>query len=113
MKLSKLLNRKIELYHMVDEINEINETTRIPVKLKDVWCKIIPNHGTSSIYGGTHNVEEVKAKITIITRKLSIKNPKIDMYFLDSNGIRYNIIDFFPNYLKNDYWDFNCEVVYE
>ncbi len=91
--------------------NKLGEISREGKKIKDIWAKVILSHGTKKKYGGG-NTEEVNSSVMIRTRKLSIKNPKIDMFFVHY-GIRYNIIDFYPDFKKNSFWNFKCEVIYE
>ena len=111
MQYSADLNNKMELFNMVDEQNEAGEVDRKPKKLKDVWCKIIPKHGKAQKFGNSE-VEEVITQVTIKTRKKSVINPEIDMYFM-KNGIKYKIIDFLEDFKTNEFLEFNCEVINE
>lgn len=111
MQYSADLNNKMELWGMVDSENSVGEIERNPEKIKDVWCRIIPKNGKKSKFGNA-DIEEVTSTITIKTRKLSVKNPKIDMFF-KKNGIKYKVVDFLEDFKTNSFWEFNCEVIYE
>lgn len=111
MQFSADCNQKIEVFGMTNIENSLGEIDRIPGKIKDVWAKIIPKHGKTKNFGDS-NVEEVESIITIKTRKLSIKEPSIDMYFIHK-GLKYEIIDFFEDFKTKSFWEFNCKVIYE
>lgn len=108
---TKDLNQKIELWGMVDAINDIGETTRTAEKIKDVWCKIIPKHGSSKKIGSS-DVAEVDLNVIIRCRVLSVKNPAIDMFFM-RKGIKYKVVDFIEDMKNKTFIEFSCEVVYE
>lgn len=108
---AKELNQKIELWGMVDAINELNETTREPAKIKDVWAKIIPKHGSKQKQGES-SIEEVATDVIVRCRILSVKNPSIDMYFV-RKGVKYYVIDFFEDMKTKEFIEFSCKVVYE
>lgn len=111
MQYSADLNNKMELWGMVNTQNSLGELERTESKIKDVWCKVIPKHGKAQKMSNA-DVEEVQTNVIIKTRKLSVKNPEIDMYFM-KNGIKYKIIDFLEDFKTNSFWEFNCEVIYE
>lgn len=103
---------KLDLYESTFEENALGEKEKVWRYKKTVYCNIAPFHGGTSSIGGT----DVKSSYTIqrITlRKFSIKAPKIDMYFLDLNGHKYEVLDFFPNYKNNDEWDFRTHIIRE
>lgn len=103
---------KLELYGHRLEKNELRENVKAPYKIKDVFCEIKPQHGGTKTVGNTQ-VEESYTIQRIFVRKLSIKEPKIDMYFKDSNGWKYEIVDFFPHYKNNAEWEFRTRINYE
>lgn len=111
MRFSADCNQKIELWGMTDNENSLGEIDRMPGKIKDVWAKITQKQGTQKNIGDS-SIQEVEAQIKIITRKESVKNPKIDMYFIH-RGLKYEIIDFFEDFKSRSFWEFNCKVVYE
>lgn len=106
---------KLELWGSTWVENELGEKTKEFIKIKDVYCKIIPAHGNkfgnSKKVGNTELMESSNVQ-TILVRKLSIKEPKIDMYFKNSIG-KFEISDFFPNYKNNDEWEFLTKINYE
>lgn len=103
---------RLELYGSVFVENELEETTKGFKKLKDVYCEIKPFHGGVKKVGNT-DVQESYTIQRIFIRKHSIKEPKIDMYFKDSTGAKYEITDFFPNYKDNTEWEFRTRINYE
>lgn len=92
--------------------NEIGEREKGYVYQKTVFCSIVPNSGGISNIADTE-VKDSFTTLTINIRKLSIKNPEIDMYFRDDDGIKYEILDFFPFYKDNSEWQFKCKIVRE
>lgn len=92
--------------------NELDEETKEFGKIKDVYCEIKPFHGGTRSAGGT-DIQESYTIQRIFVRKLSIKEPKIDMYFKDSIGCKYEVLDFFPNYKDNSEWEFRTRINYE
>ncbi|OLS02422.1 hypothetical protein [Tissierella creatinophila] len=103
---------KLELYGSSLVENELGELSKDFGKIKDVYCEIIPSHGGVKSIGGTE-VEESFTMQRIFIRKKSIKEPKIDMYFKDSLGCKYEVLDFFPNYKNNAEWEFRTRINYE
>jgi len=103
---------KLELYGSVLVENELGEITKEYKKIKDVYCDIRPQHGgvyeiNDSGLQGSYTMQR------IFVRKKSIKEPKIDMYFKDEAGNKYEIQDFFPNYKDNSEWEFRTRINYE
>lgn len=105
------LNQRIELWGMTDIENEIGEVDRVGKKIKNIWCKILPQHGKRSKIGNT-DLEEITLSLKIRCRKLSVKNPSIDMFFKKENQ-KYQVIDWIPDLKNNSFLEFICEVVYE
>ena len=98
---------------MVDNENELKETEREPDKVKDIWCQVLPNHGSVSKIGNT-NVEEAVTRPKIRCRKLSLKTPKEDMFFKNSStGEKFEILDWISDYKDNNFWEFRCKISYE
>lgn len=103
---------RLELYGSTFAENELDETTKAFEKLKDIYCEIKPFHGGVKDMGGT-GIQESYTIQRIFVRKLSIAKPEIDMYFKDSNGIKYEVQDFFPHYKNNAEWEFRTRINYE
>lgn len=103
---------KLELYGSIFVENELGETTKKFDKIKDVYCEIKPFHGGVKEIGGT-GIQESYTIQRIFIRKKSIKEPAIDMYFKDSLGCKYEVLDFFPNYKNNSEWEFRTRIEYE
>lgn len=104
------LNQKIELWGMVNSRNEIGELDRTAEKIKDLWVKITPKHGSQSKVADI--VENVVLSVIVRARRLSVKNPSIDMYFIKDN-LKYEIIDFIGDMKNKDFIEFNCKIIYE
>ena len=104
------LNQKIELWGMVDTYNELGELDRTSEKIKDLWVNIIPKHCNQSKVADI--VDNVVLSVIVRCRKLSVKNPSIDMYFM-KNGLKYEIIDFIEDMKNKDFIEFNCKIIYE
>lgn len=102
---------RLSLYGSKPYENELGEISHRFDKIKDVWCEIKPRHGGTTSVGGTH-VEKAHTTQRIFIRKLSIKDPKIDMYFKDRQGNKYEVLDYFPNYSNNAEWEFRTRIVY-
>ena len=102
---------KLVLYGEVEVENEIGEVEYAFGKIKDVYCSVIPNHGGIRNIAGTE-VEEAHTMQRVFIRKLSIKEPKITMYFEDDSGNKYEVLDFFPNYKNNAEWEFRTKISY-
>lgn len=102
---------KLALYESRLVENELEENAKKYIKTKDVYCEIKPQHGGVKEVGNTQ-VEEGYTIQRIFIRKLSIKKPKRDMYFMDSNGWKYEVLDFFPHYKNNDEWEFRTRINY-
>lgn len=92
--------------------NKLGETTKEFIKLKNVFCEIKPQHGGTKKIGNTQTEEGYTVQ-RIFIRKLSIKRPEMDMYFKDSNGWKYEVLDFFPHYQNNSEWEFRTRINYE
>ena len=104
------LNQKIELWGMVNTVNELGELDRTAQKIKELWVKIIPRHGSTSAVANI--VDEVVMSVTVRCRKLSIKNPAIDMFFM-KNNIKYKVVDFIEDMKNKEFMEFNCKIIYE
>lgn len=104
------LNQKVELWGMIDTTNEIGELDRTAEKIKDLWVKIIPKHGSQSNVADI--VENVVLNVIVRCRRLSVKNPSIDMYFMHKS-LKYKVIDFIEDMKNKDFIEFNCKIIYE
>jgi len=105
------LKNKVELWGMTDNKNILGETERTAGKLKDLWCKVTPKTGKVNKMGNT-DVEEIEFSAVIRCRKLSIKEPSIDMFFM-KNGIKYEVVYFLEDMKNNSFLEFLCKIIYE
>ena len=112
MNFSKDLKHKIELFGNVETQNSIGEIERNFDKIKDVWAQVIPKHSSNTQNYGDSLAEQAELRVTILTRKKSIVNPTIDMYFM-YKGKKYEIIDFIEDMKTNSFWEFNCKLNYQ
>ncbi|WP_099192213.1 hypothetical protein [Tepidibacter mesophilus] len=105
---------KMELWGTVLVKNERLGTDDDKVeKIKDIFAELISDRkGSIRKVGGT-DVTEVITTQKIKVRRLSIKEPKIDMFFKNQN-LKYEVLEFFP-YSNNgeQYWMFNTKIVHE
>lgn len=112
MVITMKYRHKLELYGSVPAENELGEITKEYRKIKDVYCEIRPQHGGTFEMSNT-GLQGAYTLQRIFVRKKSIKEPKIDMYFKDVQGNKYEVLDFFPNYKDNSEWEFRTRINYE
>lgn len=103
------LNTKMQLWGMVEFENELGERDRREQKIKDLWVNASFSNTNTNMLGGTQ-IKSPTATQKIRVRKLEIKNPKLDMYFVDRDGFKYEILDFYPDYFNNDFWEFRTNM---
>lgn len=106
------LNTKMELWEMEDTVNEIGENDRQPKLVKTVWT----NTGFVNTGANTRpnsDVEYATSTQKIRLRKQEVSNPKLDMYFIDTSNNKYEIIDFYPDYYNNNFWEFRTKIIRE
>lgn len=103
---------RLELYGSFYIENELGEIAKEYRKIKDVYCNIIPQHGGTFEMSDT-GLQGAYTIQRIFVRKKSIKDPKIDMYFKDEQGNKYEVLDFFLNYKNNAEWEFRTRINYE
>lgn len=109
---SKLKDR-LDLYEKTISTNELGEIKHTYSKTKFIYCQVLPQKLDGSISKGQNNTEYGEVTHRIRCRKLSIKNLSKDMYFMDSDGLRYNIQYFQRDYQNSEFWDILCKVKYE
>ncbi|AUN11444.1 phage head completion protein [Clostridium botulinum] len=109
---TKEYNTPLELWGMVYKKNELDETTREPGKIKDVWCKVIPTSGNVSTIPNTE-IEYSSVTHKIRCRKLSIKEPSKDMSFKDKEGNGYEVQYFQRDFKNNEFIEFLTKIIYE
>ncbi|WP_333860797.1 head-tail adaptor protein [Clostridium sp.] len=107
------LRNKLDLYGKTESENELREIEYTYNKIKSVFCQVIPTSVTGSISKGQNDTEYAEVTHKIRCRKLSIKNLSIDMYFMDNDGLRYDIEYFQKDYKNNEFWEILCKVKYE
>lgn len=109
---SKLKN-KVDLYGKVEGENELGETEYVFGKIKPMFVNIIPANLTGSTTKSQADTEYAEVTHKIKCRKLSIKKLEIDMYFIDKDGLRYDIKYFQPDYTNSEFWEILCKIKYE
>nr|WP_243152600.1 head-tail adaptor protein [Clostridium sporogenes] len=97
---------------MIDKTNELDETTREPGKIKDVWCKVIPISGSTSTIPNT-DIELSTVTHKIRCRKLSVKEPSKDMFFKDKENNKYEVQYFQRDFKENKFIEFMTKIIYE
>jgi hypothetical protein len=105
------LNKKLELWGMSDIENDLGETSMEPVKIKDIWCYIVPKHGSITEVSGAVT-EESRLNLSIRCRKLSVESPSIDMFFLNGT-VKYQVLDWIEDFKGKSFYEFQCRAVYE
>ncbi len=103
---------KLSLYGPIWSVNELGEDEQTFGKIKDIFCNIVFSSGSTSSIGGT-DVKDSSATLKIKCRKLSIKKPEISMYFVDQDGMKYEVLEFHRNYKKNNEWEFKVKITRE
>lgn len=105
-------NTPLELWDMVKGENELGETIREEGKIKDVWCKVIPTSGSVNTIPNTE-IKYSNVTHKIRCRKLSVKNPEVNMLFKDKEGNKYEVEYFQRDFKNNDFIEFLVKIKYE
>ena len=109
--ITKKLNCKAELWGLVPFENELGERDKKEGKIKDIiYCNILPATATQK-WSSTVN-ETITHSHKIMCRTLSIKAPKVDMFFI-YRGLKYNFKYWDPDFTSNEFINVFCELVIE
>jgi hypothetical protein len=111
--LTSKLKDKVDLYGKVEDKNELGETEYKFGKIKPMFVNIIPSNLTGNTTTGQASTEYAEVTHRIKCRKLSIKNLEIDMFFVDKDGLRYDVKYFQPDYTNSEFWEILCKIKYE
>lgn len=107
------LRNKIDVYEHVKTLNSLGESDYDYEKTKSIWSKIYPEFkGNVQSNQADKSINYAETTHIIKCRKLSIKEPSIDMYFKYQN-LKYEVLFFQPDFQNNEFWQFKCKVVYE
>ncbi|RMD02742.1 head-tail adaptor protein [Clostridium autoethanogenum] len=111
--LTSKLKNKLDLYGKTGTKDKLG--TKVPTygKIKPIFCQIIPASLTGNTQRTVADTEYANVTHVMRCRKLSIKNLAIDMYFIDKDGLKYNILYFQPDYQDNQFWEIMLEIKYE
>lgn len=85
---SNKLNKRVEVWEMINDTNELFETVHRPQYLKTVWAAIIPQTGSMGQRAGT---EFAKMTHKIIVRYAAGKDIT-NTHFIKYSGRRYEIL---------------------
>lgn len=91
------LNRRIEVWGMVEGENELLESVHNPQKIKTIWASIAPQTGSM---GDRANTEFAKMTHKIIVR-YSAGRDITNTHFLKYAGRRYDILYMLNPYERN------------
>jgi hypothetical protein len=111
--LTSKLRDKVDLYGKIQAENELGEVEYSYGKIKPMFVNIIPTNLTGTIKEGQANTRYAEVTHKIKCRKLSIKDLSIDMYFIDEDGLRYDVLYFQPDYQYKEFWEIMCKIIYE
>ena len=104
------LNCKAELWGLTTFVNELGEQDKKVDKIKDIYCNVLPATATQK-WGSTVN-ETITHSHKIMCRSLSIKKPKVDMFFM-YKGLKYEFIYWDPDFNSNEFINVFTELVIE
>ena len=82
------LNKRVEVWGMVEVVNDLYETTHRPQKIKTTWAAIIPQTGSIGTREGT---QFSKMTHKILVRYATGKNI-LNTHFLMYAGRRYDVL---------------------
>lgn len=105
------LKHKMEVWDFVSFENELGEIDTKKQKIKEIWCHIAPRHGGAMKPGST-DVEAIYTNQIIRCRKQSL-NPKIEMFLIDRDGLKYEICDFYVDYEDSRFWEIKTKIIYK
>ena len=92
--------------------NELGEDDFKEDKIKNMFAGIIPIKIIGNISQGQVNTKYAETTHRVKVRKLSIKNPTIDMFFI-YDGLRYDFLYFQPDFKNKEFLEINVQVKYE
>jgi len=105
------LNTLMELWGTVDFVNELNENDKKEKKIKNIFVQIFPNYNEYDKTTPITDYAEITHKIRC--RKLSIKIPQIDMFFIDQDKFKYEVISYCTDYIFKEWWELQCKIILE
>lgn len=104
------LNNRAELWGMIPFTNELEEhDTKEDIIKPLIYCNIIP---LSAIRNLTPVTENMKFTHKFKVRALSIKVPKLDMFFM-VKGQKYKFKSWNPDYKNNEFLEVFTELILE
>lgn len=108
---ASLMNR-LDVYAKVEIEDKLKNTKKVYQKAKTLRCNIIPAGLSGSVKSTVANTQYAETTHRMRCRKLSLK-PTPDMYFIDKDGLRYDIQYFQPDYKNNDFWEIMLKIKME
>ena len=107
------LTNRLDVYTKTKvEDEETGTTKNVYAKTKTLRCNIIPAGLSGSVKNTVANTQYSETTHRMRCRKLSLK-PTSDMYFIDKDGLRYDIQYFQPDYKNNDFWEIMLKIKME
>ena len=105
------LNCKTELWGLVPFENELGEMDTEKGIIKPiVYCNILPNNASQKFNSAVTEIINHSHKFTC--RALSIKEPKVDMFF-KFKGLKYEFIYWNPDFKTNEFLEIFTKLVIE
>nr|WP_258876522.1 head-tail adaptor protein [Fusobacterium polymorphum] len=103
--ITKRLRHLIDVYHMIDTVNELGENDKKPELLKKAYCEIVPLN--SSVKNGEAGTEENQHQFKFIFRVKSVPGIKKDWFFI-YEGLKYEVIYFNRDFKDNQFIEVFC-----
>ena len=103
--ISKRLRHIVEVFCMVDTLNDLGENEKKPQFFKKAYCEIIPLN--SSTKNGEANTESNLHQFKFIFRIKSVKGIIKDWFFIYEN-LKYEIIYFNRDFKDNQFIEVFC-----
>ena len=105
INITKKLRHLVEVYHMINNPNELGENDTTPELLKRAYCEILPLN--SSVKNGEANTEINQHQFKFTFRIKSIQGIKKDWFFL-FEGLKYQVIYFNRDFKDNQFMEVFC-----
>ena len=103
--ITKRLRHFIDVYTMIDTINELGENDKKPELFKKAYCEIVPLN--SSVKNGEAGTEENQHQFKFIFRVKSVPRIKKDWFFI-YEGLKYEVIYFNRDFKDNQFIEVFC-----
>ena len=103
--ITKRLRHFIDVYTMIDTINELGENEKKPELLKKAYCEIVPLNST--VKNREAGTEANEHQYKFIFRIKSVPGIKKDWFFI-YEGLKYEVIYFNRDFKDNQFIEVFC-----